>query len=57
MLRRWSTGAMTAVALAIFSALTVVGGGRDGWAFALQLSPAGIELSATSQYARIALKL
>jgi hypothetical protein len=57
MLRRWSTGAMTAVALAIFSALTVVSGGREGWAFALQLSPAGIELSATAPHARIALTL
>jgi hypothetical protein len=57
MLRRWSTGAVTAVVVAIFSVLTVLGDGRDGWAFALQLSPAGIELSATSQYARIALKL
>jgi hypothetical protein len=57
MLRRWSTGAVTAVVVAILSALTVLGDGRDGWEFALQLSPTGIELSATAPHARIALKL
>jgi len=59
MMRRWSMGAVTAVVLAIVSALTVAGVSVSParWEFALRLSPSGVELSATSQQISIALTL
>jgi len=58
MVRRWSMGALTAIAVAIVSALTVAAtpsGAR--WQFAFSLTAQGFELSATTQNARIALTL
>jgi hypothetical protein len=56
--RRWRLGAVTAVVLAIATALTVAASSRSSrWEVALHLSAAGIELSATSQHTRIALTL
>jgi hypothetical protein len=57
MTRRWSMGAMTAVLLAIVSALTVAGMGVGPTQWALRLSPSGVELSATSQHVSVALTL
>jgi hypothetical protein len=51
-------GTLTAVVLAVFTALTVAAIPDDGrWQFALTFSPQGVELSATTEGARIALML
>jgi hypothetical protein len=57
-MRRWSFGALTAVVLGICTALTVASiPSRSRWEVALHLSPSGIELSATSEHARLAVRL
>ena len=55
---QWSFGALTAVVLAICTALTVASiPSHSRWDVALHLSPSGIELCATSEHARIAVQL
>ena len=58
MARRWGTGTLTAVVVAIATALTVAGVmGQSHWQFALSLTAYGVELSAASEGVRVVLTL
>jgi uncharacterized membrane protein YeaQ/YmgE (transglycosylase-associated protein family) len=53
-MRRWSKGALTAVIVAIVTA-TAVSSIPTRWEFGMRFSQQGVELSAATQGARIAL--
>lgn len=56
--RRTKVGALTAMILGVLTALAVGLGAVDGrWRVALQLSSAGVEVSAASGNVRVALTL
>lgn len=55
-MKRWSRGALTAVIVAIVTA-TTVSSIPTRWEFGLRLSGQGVEFSAATQGARIALTL
>ena len=55
MVRRWSMGVMAALVVAIATALSVAASSsrESHWSWAVHVSAYGVELSATSEHARV----